>query len=68
MSLWLTSEELVELTGRTKKKLQREALGHMCIPFRVRPFDGFPLVLRSFFDKKDEKREKRREPRLDLVQ
>lgn len=67
MSLFLTDEELVELTGRKKKKLQREALGRMGVPFRSRDSDGFPLVLRSIFETLT-KREKRREPRLDLVQ
>jgi hypothetical protein len=60
-------DELVELTGYRKKKLQRSALGAMSIPFRSREADGFPLVLRSFFETLT-KPQKRREPRLDLVQ
>lgn len=67
MSLWLSQEELEELTGRKKKKLQREALARMGVPFRSRDADGFPLVLRSFFQTLT-KAEKRREPRLDLIQ
>jgi hypothetical protein len=67
MSLFLTEDELVELTGYRKKKLQREALGAMEIPFRSRPADGFPLVTRSFLEPLT-KAQKRREPRLDLVQ
>lgn len=65
--MWLTPAELADLTGRKKKKLQREALARMGIPFRSRDADGFPLVLRSFFETLT-KAEKRREPRLDLIQ
>lgn len=68
MSLWLTAEELEQLTGRKKKKLQREALVQMGVQFRLRPVDGFPLVRRSLFDEPLTKAEKRREPRLDLIQ
>ena len=67
MTLWLTEEELVELTGYRKKKLQREALASMSVPFRSRPGDGFPLVLRSTLEPLT-KPQRRREPRLDLVQ
>ena len=62
MSIWLTPDELIELTGRTKRKLQREALAFMRIEFRLRP-DGFPLVLRSIFDNPLKKSDKRKEPR-----
>lgn len=67
MSLFLTGEELTELTGRKKRKLQREALARMGIAFRSRDADGFPLVLRSAIEPLT-KAEKRREPRLDLIQ
>lgn len=67
MSLFLSDEELVELTGRHKRKLQREALAKMSIPFRSREADGFPLVLRSFFESLT-KPQKRREPRFDSIQ
>lgn len=45
MSLALTPDELVEVTGRTRHKAQAEALTAMGIPYRLRP-DGSPLVLR----------------------
>lgn len=65
--MFLTPEELEELTGRKKKKLQRDALARMGVPFRLRVVDGYPLVLRSFFESLT-KQERRREPRLDLMQ
>ena len=68
MSLWLTHEELVQLTGYVYRVRQRAALVRMKIPFRSRDVDGFPLVLRSQFDKGLTKPKKTREPRLDLVQ
>lgn len=67
MSLFLTGEELLELTGRKKRKLQREALARMGIAFRSRDSDGFPLVLRSVLEPLTNP-QKRREPRLDLIQ
>jgi hypothetical protein len=66
MSLWLSHEELVELTGFETKPKQRIALAKMNIPFRSRPNDGYPLVQRSLFTSLT-KAEKRREPRLHLV-
>lgn len=49
MSLWLTHEELVELTGYKTSRCQKRALGQMSIPFKSRPLDGFPLVNREQF-------------------
>ncbi len=48
MSLWLTREELCELTGYKTKSKWRVTLAAMNLRFRVRP-DGFPLVDRSQF-------------------
>lgn len=50
MSLWLTEDELVQLTGYTQRKKQREALAELRLSFRSRPADGFPLVMRSLFE------------------
>ena len=49
MSLWLTEDELVTLTGYKRLSMQKKALAELRIPFRSRPLDGFPLVLRSHF-------------------
>ncbi|MGH8200719.1 MAG: DUF4224 domain-containing protein [Steroidobacteraceae bacterium] len=49
MSLWLTEDELVELTGYKRQERQRKALSDMGIPFRSRAADGYPLVLRDQF-------------------
>ncbi len=43
--LFLTRDELVELTGKKRKSAQIRALAEMGIPYRVRP-DGTPAVLR----------------------
>lgn len=68
MSLWLTEDELVQLTGYKTKRKQREALGQLRVVFRVRPQDGFPLVDRSQFESHPvlTRTHRRREPRLDL--
>jgi hypothetical protein len=50
MSLWLTKEELIELTGYKLSKRQKLALADMAIPFRSRSADGFPLVERAQFE------------------
>ena len=47
MSLWLTEDELIELTGYKRQQRQKHALAAMAIPFRSRAADGFPLVLRE---------------------
>lgn len=44
--LLLTSQEVVELTGRTRRSAQREVLLHLCVPFKIRP-DGSIVILRS---------------------
>jgi hypothetical protein len=50
MSLWLSKEELVELTGYKRAGRQKLALGQMGLKFRTRPLDGFPLVDRWQFE------------------
>ena len=50
MSLWLSKEELVELTGYKRAGRQKLALGQMGLKFRSRPLDGFPLVDRWQFE------------------
>lgn len=47
MSLWLTPEELKELTGYTRRSRQKLALAQMNIRFISRALDGFPLVNRE---------------------
>lgn len=49
MSLWLTREELVELTGYKTPRKWRLVLAQMGLKFRTRP-DGFPLVDRWQFE------------------
>jgi hypothetical protein len=50
MSLWLTDDELIVLTGYRRTKEQRKALAELRVQFKSRPADGFPLVLRAQFD------------------
>jgi Domain of unknown function (DUF4224) len=45
MTLILSKEELVILTGKERSKAQGRALAHMGIPYRTRP-DGSPVVVR----------------------
>jgi hypothetical protein len=66
MSLWLTHEELVELTGYKRRELQRRALAEMSIQFRSRPHDGFPLVERAQFETLT-KGARRREPNFTAI-
>lgn len=60
MSLWLTEDELVELTGKKQRKLQVEALAKLRPPvkFRVREEDSFPLVDRWQFMEPPDRRRK----------
>ena len=41
----LTADELVELTGKTRRAMQRDVLDALGIPFKTRP-DGTLVVLR----------------------
>jgi hypothetical protein len=50
MSLWLSKEELVELTGYKRVGRQKLALTRLGLKFRSRPLDGFPLVDRWQFE------------------
>ena len=50
MSLWLSTEELYELTGYKHKNSQKMALGKMGVPFVSRQADGYPLVTRAQFE------------------
>lgn len=58
MSLWLTEEELFDLTGKKQRRLQIEVLAKLRPPvkFRVRPEDSFPLVDRWQFLGHDQKK------------
>ncbi|OZI57621.1 DUF4224 domain-containing protein [Bordetella genomosp. 4] len=44
--LILSPEDLVEITGKSRKSSQVEILRQLGIPFKIRP-DGTPLVLRA---------------------
>lgn len=44
--LTLTTDEIVEITGRRRTAAQRQALTSMGIAYRIRP-DGTPAVLRA---------------------
>lgn len=61
MSLWLTQDELVELTGKKQRKLQIEVLSTLRPPvkFRVREEDSFPLVDRWQFMEPPEHRRRK---------
>jgi hypothetical protein len=61
MSLWLTDDELIELTGYRQRDKQRRALAELRVQFRSRPADGFPLVARAQFTT-DVKPTRRTEP------
>jgi hypothetical protein len=50
MSLWLSKEELIELTGYKTASRQKVALEGMGVNFRNRPLDNFPLVERWQFE------------------
>src|SRR5215469_12324097 len=50
MSLCLSKDELIELTGYKRAGRQKLALGQMGLKFRIRPVDGFPLVDRWQFE------------------
>jgi hypothetical protein len=40
MSLWLTEDELIELTGYRQREKQRKALAELRVPFRAEPNFG----------------------------
>jgi len=45
-AITLSPDELTEITGKTRKSSQIDALRQLGIPFKIRP-DGTPLVLRA---------------------
>jgi len=47
MSLWLSSDELIDYTGFRQREKQYTALAQLGTAFKIRPADGFPLVLRE---------------------
>ena len=51
--MFLTKEELQELTGRTRRDAQVAALRSMGIEHRIRP-DGSPAVLRAHVEQAGE--------------
>jgi hypothetical protein len=63
MSLWLTREELEEMTGFKTPRKWRFVLAAMNVKFRTRP-DGFPLVERAQFTNPPENK-RRNEPKWD---
>lgn len=69
MSLWLTDEELFELTGKRQRAKQIEILSayRPAIRFRVRPTDSFPLVDRAQFDEQLPQAGKRKRPDFDAL-
>lgn len=58
MSLWLSEQELEELTGKKRRAQQIRVLAELRPPvkFRVRPEDSFPLVDRWQFTTPDRKK------------
>lgn len=50
MSLWLSDDELTELTGYKQADRRLRALTDMGVKFRRRPADGFFLVERHQFE------------------
>ena len=67
MSLWLSEDEIVELTGYKHRERQRRALADLGVKWRTRPADGFPLVERAQFTEGLTGKGKRREPNWNLV-
>lgn len=47
MSLWLTQDEIIELTGYKQPSRWKAALARMNVKFTSRDADGFPLVARA---------------------
>ena len=68
MALWLTPDEVAELTGLkpTSYKAQCTRLARMGIPFRPNAI-GRPLVARSLFETKQERPIRQAEPKWDAA-
>lgn len=58
MSLWLSGEQLRELTGFAQRGKQLAALSELGVKFRLRPADGFPLVESYQFTEAPAKKQK----------
>ena len=69
MSLWLTPDELVELTGYKQRAKQLIALAELNIRPTIRPADQFPLVLREQVPNLPTKpaKVKRKEPNFEVA-
>lgn len=63
MSLWLTRDDIVELTGYKQPSRWPRALARMNIKYVLRDADGFPMVARSQFG--IERYAKRKEPNFE---
>ncbi len=48
--MFLTDDELIELTGKRQRAKQMAVLAAMGYAYRVRPTDNRPMVLRSQVD------------------
>ena len=51
--MFLSNQELVELTGKVRPSAQVKVLNFMGIPYKLRP-DGTPAVVRYQFETKKE--------------
>jgi hypothetical protein len=60
VSLFLTTDEIAQLTGRARKALQIDALRRMGIPFWVNAA-GYPVVTRAAIEGGSVKEEPKRE-------
>jgi hypothetical protein len=65
--MFLTDDELKELTGKVQRAKQIAVLAAMGYTFRVRPTDKRPMVARSQVDAIG-KPARRREPQLDHLE
>lgn len=65
MSLWLSDDEVADLTGKRQRRKQCDELARLGVKFRVRG-DGFPLVERWQFEGQPVAK-RRREPNWDAV-
>lgn len=64
MSLWLSDDEITELTGYKQADKRLAALVSMGVKFRKRPADGFLLVERHQFEGG---RQRKHEPNLAAI-
>lgn len=68
--MFLTSEEIKQLTGKVRRPSQVSALKQMRVNFTLRP-DGCPIVLKSHIERvldgKPESNKKKEEPDWDVI-